>query len=118
MQTFRNQFIKQGRSCQIEQIVPIILIFRRKLLQTVIQQKISGFVSWVHGLVMNSREKIVQCFHFLFSKKTEFYQFFFQIGTIGLVRVCSTGTADNGKMLGEAFPVMYLYQGRHQFAPG
>ena len=36
MQTFRNQFIKQGRSCQIEQIVPIILILRRKLLQTVI----------------------------------------------------------------------------------
>lgn len=65
---------------------------------------------------MNSREKIVQCFHFLFSKKTEFYQFFFQIGTISFVRVCSTGTADNGKMLGEAFPVMYLYQGRYTYA--
>ena len=60
MKIFRNQFVKQRRSSQIEQVIPIILILRRQSFQPLVQPGISKSIGRVHRLIVDSGKKIIQ----------------------------------------------------------
>ena len=60
MKIFRNQFVKQRRSSQIEQVIPIILILGRQSFQPLVQPGISKSIGRVHRLIVDSGKKIIQ----------------------------------------------------------
>ena len=118
MKIFRNQFVKQRRSSQIEQVIPIILILGRQSFQPLVQPGISKSIGRVHRLIVDSGKKIIQWRFLLFIQRRRLRQLLLQIAAIGFIRIGSAGTSHNGKVRRKTSFVVNLHQGRHQLAPG